>query len=337
MSAATPVSSASTSAAVGRGGDAEHGPAVGAELGDGRGEGGGLAGAGRADDEHEIGVPATAPAASAWAAFSSMRLRVAGGWFVGAVVGEATVGPGDEGGFLVEDRLGGERPVDGRFGDGRPSRRSSAPGGIGRDTSTQRGDRHLLDELVDPVDQPVGVERGRRSGRRRRARGCSSVGRHVDCRSAMRDHRLVDDRARRRPGRCRGVRPADRSPCRPRRPGRARAAATWCGPSRVQLGGVDGWALAGRLSSDGFAFEPPPFPRRRFPAHRVDRTGRACRRSGGRTSAVRVENSTSTSSGTSRDLGDAVLGFVPADAEPAGQLGSQPGVVERRQGALVDA
>ena len=46
-----------------RGGDAEHRSTVGAELGDGGCKRGGLAGAGRADDEHEVVAPGDCAAA----------------------------------------------------------------------------------------------------------------------------------------------------------------------------------------------------------------------------------------------------------------------------------
>ena len=137
VSATSPVSSDEHLGRGRRRGDTEHGPPVGAELGDGRREGGGLAGAGRADDEHDVGVPATAAAPSAWAGFRSSPLRVTACRFVDAVVGEPTVDPVDQCRFLVEDRLCGERTVDDRLGDGRPSLRSSASGSIGLETSMQ--------------------------------------------------------------------------------------------------------------------------------------------------------------------------------------------------------
>ena len=56
VSATTPVSPAEDVGGGGRGGDPEHRPTVGAELLDRGGEGGGLAGAGRADDQHQIAV-----------------------------------------------------------------------------------------------------------------------------------------------------------------------------------------------------------------------------------------------------------------------------------------
>ena len=64
---------ASTSAAVADGGDPEHRPTVREELLDGGGEGGGLAGAGRADDHHQIVVAGDRRGACAWTAFNGRR------------------------------------------------------------------------------------------------------------------------------------------------------------------------------------------------------------------------------------------------------------------------
>ncbi len=102
----------------GGGGDSEHGPTIGAELIDGGGEGGGLAGAGRSDDEDDVGMPRCRGRRVGLPDTQCPLGAVGGVGVVGAVVDEAPVDPVDEGGFLVEDRLGRERTVDGRLSHG---------------------------------------------------------------------------------------------------------------------------------------------------------------------------------------------------------------------------
>ena len=80
----------------GRRGDAEHGAAVGAEVLDGGAQCGGLAGAGGADDEDEIGVAGDGARGVGLGQGHVDVAAVDGGGIVGAVVFEAAVGPLDE-------------------------------------------------------------------------------------------------------------------------------------------------------------------------------------------------------------------------------------------------
>ncbi len=100
-----------------RRGDAEHGSPISAQLGDGRSEGGGLAGAGRADDEHDVGRAGDSGRGFGLGGVEVQSAASHGLRFVDAVVGQTTVDPVDQRRLLVEDRLGRERTVDDRFAD----------------------------------------------------------------------------------------------------------------------------------------------------------------------------------------------------------------------------
>ena len=99
----------------GRRGDAEDGSPVGSELGDGGSEGGGLAGAGGADDEDELLVTGHA---GRGVGLGDVEVDVGSvdrcGFDVAAGV-ETTFGPVEEVVLLVEDGLRRQRPVDGRL------------------------------------------------------------------------------------------------------------------------------------------------------------------------------------------------------------------------------
>ena len=104
----------------GRRRDAEHGPAVGSELGDGRREGGRLARARRPDHEHEVVVAGDRTGdLSLGGVQLDIAARPAAGWSA-AVVGEPPVGPGDQRVLLVDDRLGRQGTIDDRLGDRAP-------------------------------------------------------------------------------------------------------------------------------------------------------------------------------------------------------------------------
>ena len=94
-----------------RGGDTEHRSAVDLEVADGGFERGGLAGPGGADDQHQ---PATAGDGCGGFGLRAGQRPAGvfdGGPLIGAAGGGALFGPVDQGVFLVEDRLGGERTI----------------------------------------------------------------------------------------------------------------------------------------------------------------------------------------------------------------------------------
>ena len=93
--------------------------------------------------------------------------------------------------------------------------------------------------------------------------------------------------------------------------------------------------FGGSAVDDGFSFEAPAFPRGGVTVEGVDEpvellvdaaldVGGA----GGELLEHRV--------GDVGDLGDAVHDRLPRDPEPVGELGAQGGVVDRREGALVE-
>ena len=101
----------------GRGGHPEHRSSVESELFDGGRKRGGLAGTGRADDEHQLRSPGHC--AGRHALWIGEVRRLDGQAFVVVFVdAETAVCPLDQSGFLVEHSVGGECPVDRRLGDG---------------------------------------------------------------------------------------------------------------------------------------------------------------------------------------------------------------------------
>ena len=137
VSASMPVSDASTSAAAAEGRHRTR-AAVGSELFDRGGEGGGLAGAGRADDEDEVGVTGDRCRGLGLGPGEFDPGPVDGVGGVDAVSGHAALGPGEEAFFLGEDVgvVRARSAIDSVIG--RPSRRRVAPSGMGREMSTQR-------------------------------------------------------------------------------------------------------------------------------------------------------------------------------------------------------
>ena len=97
---------------------AEHWSTGGSQLGDSGSECGGLAGAGGTDDEDELLV---AGDSGCCVGLGDVEIDVGEVDCCGldvAAEGEAVFGPIEQIVFLVEDGLGGQRPVDGRLGDG---------------------------------------------------------------------------------------------------------------------------------------------------------------------------------------------------------------------------
>ena len=115
MSETTPVSSSRTSAAPAEGATPKTGSSVGTKLDDGGSDGGGLAGAGGADDEDELLVAGDAGGGVGLGDVevdcrSGRSLRVRR-----RRRRRGALGPVEEVVLLVEDRLRGQRPVDGRL------------------------------------------------------------------------------------------------------------------------------------------------------------------------------------------------------------------------------
>jgi hypothetical protein len=102
----------------------------------------------------------------------------------------------------------------------------------------------------------------------------------------------------------------------------------------MQGGGVDGVVLGRAAVEDGFALEAPPLPGRGLPVEGVDEPVELGVDAGlhlGRALRERVQDL----GGDSGDVGDPVHRRLPGDAEAAGELGPQPGVVHRRQRPLI--
>ena len=230
------------------------------------------------------------------------------------------VGPGDELGFLVEDRLGRERTVDHRLGHRAAVVAEQCILGDRRrqvDASRLGG---VVDDAVDPADQPVGID-ARLGGDR-----CADLA--VELRwaprrllLAHRRHCLVHDRPSGRsfdPGRWPAlVERVGDHPCRLVPEG-----SDLFGPLRVEYGRVERVGLGGPGVDRCLSFEPPPFAWRRLAAHGLDEAvelGVDPPADVGGAAGELGEDLV----GDIGDLGDAVLGDVPADTEAVGQLAAQ--------------
>ena len=341
VSAATPVSAARTSAAAAEGATPNTDPAVGPELLDGgaRGRWSCRCRPGRRPAPGRP-VPATAAAASAWAGSSrhggTGRRRLVPG--AGAARGGARPRPSRRSSSarisgVVRARSTADSVT------GRPSRRSTAPrrGRGGRGRPARR--RDLVGELVDPgrparrrVDGGVGGDRG--------GELADQLGRPPR-RLPLRQR--LERPLRHRRGRASGSIDVDRSD---RPADRRRRAAAGSRPRRLELLGPLGRAARRRRAASAWTGGCQRRPRARAAtapaASAPARIGRVKRSSfsSRRRSIV---------AGARRELRQHVVGRrrrsrrcrSPArcqrDAEAAGQLGAQAGVVEGGQGALVAA
>ena len=142
------------------GGDAEHDPVVAAELVDGGGEGGGLAGAGRADHQDQIRAAGDRGGGLGLCHRQRGEGPIRGGRFQAPGVGDAAVRPREEVRLLVEDRASGERSIERRL-----AHRTTVPTehGTGRHRAGHvdtTGHRHLAGKPLHPVDHPAGGEDG---------------------------------------------------------------------------------------------------------------------------------------------------------------------------------
>ncbi len=246
-----------------------------------------------------------------------------------AVVGEAAVGPGDERRPPGRGSPGWSTP------DRRPTRspgvrRGAAahPDGIGRETVDAPSATISSTTPSSRLDELRGCRRRCRSGRRRRARGAApSAATSTASRSS-----------RRSPGRssARAALPVDASDasvtCSTRfDDDRAGSCPSWrdlIRPCAWRSAASTEWALAGRLSMT--ASRSSLHRSRGVGSRPIVSTNRSSLSSiRRRTSAVRVENSTRTSSGTSRISAMPCSGCASGrrgggSAPPAGRRGRSP-------------
>ena len=215
---------------------------------------------------------------------------------------------------------------------GRPSRRSSAPGGIGLEMSTQRSAGDATGQFVGPPDDVGGVfgriglaQRRDLSNELGRAPRRLPLGDRLDRPSADQWIEIAINRTS-----VEGL--SDRVLDHVTRFHSERSGLL--APAVVEAGGVDRLGLAGSAVDGGFPIDHPPLAWRWFAAHRVDEAVELLVDAATHLSGADRELGEQLV-GDVADLGDAVLGCVPDDAEPLRQLGSQTGVVERRQCALV--
>jgi hypothetical protein len=312
-----------------RGGHAEHRPAVALQVrGRGR-QGGGLAGPGRAHDQHEPfgagdrgGGVNLAGGQLDRRTGDRLRLPDAAGV-------PAALRPLEEPALLGQDLGGGQRPIGRPLGD-RPAV-PPQPGPVGDGSGdidhllargTFGGRLDLLDDRVG--GHPDRVERGgdladdlgrpprRLAFPQRRHR---PIHRQVDC------HREPE---------------VDLVGGRPRQPfGCPADGGQLVSPQVVECRRVLGRALGWAALDDGFALEPPPLPRRGLATERVEEPVELLVEAAADIPGAHREV-LEHPVGDPGDLRDAVLPVPPPGPEPRRELRAQAGVVERRGGPLVD-
>ena len=311
---------------------AEHRSTGGSQLGNSGAECGGLASAGGTDDEDELLV---AGDSGRCVGLGDVEIDVGEVDCCGldvAAEGEAVFGPIEQIVFLVEDGLGRQGPIDGRLGDWATVGSQERIGWDGRGDVDAAADRDSIGEVVERVDdrRRVGSHVGREDSAELSLEfSWSPSGLSL----AHRFDRTVDQHA--------GLVLIERT-TRMHLPdgvgddlvGRGTELHRLLAPLGVENGGVDVRLLAWACVEHGFSFELPPLPRCRVAVHRADEAVEL-----GVDPAADVVGTARVLGehdiGDVGHLGDAVLGCPPANAEVLGQLGSQAGVVERGEGALV--
>ena len=261
--------------------------------------------------------PATAAAASAWQRVEGPCRPERRVGVVTAAVDEATVGPAEQVGFLVEDGLGGERPIDRRLGDRSPVPAQQRTGRHGAGHVDTARHRHPRGHVVEPGHQPVGFDpAGGGDGGGQLADQLRRPPRRLPLRDG--GHGPIDHRHRRDPidpdtrrhVPDRGVHDLGRDQTQSGRSGRPTGDAA---PGRrgpwVWPGGCPATASRSSRQRSRTVGSRPMVSAKRSSFSST----RRC------TSPDRAENSTRTTSGTSTDLGDPMLGDLPPHPEPAGR------------------
>ncbi len=176
VSEAKPASWARTSAAAADGARRTP-PVLGPQLLDGRAECGGLAGAGGAYDQHQLGSPP--PQRPLHAAGRTAPVRQ----LIVAASGQSPLGPAHQALLLGEDLWCGQDPLCHDSVMGRPSRRRATPSG--RAVTARQDVRAGFDRLrASSHGTSVSAGTVTSVGTAAASSRTSSAGRHADCRSA---------------------------------------------------------------------------------------------------------------------------------------------------------